>query len=140
MDFIKNLSPRLSFVIYGAAAVTMAFFWLIVPEYSINLGWSSAWFNGLRAIGLLCDFNRYVLAFMLFGNFILPGVALLLSWRKRQLDWLWTSIAFGYYFTTGVVFACNNGMGLTFVWYFMFMFGAAWGAFSFLRRGLPAHL
>lgn len=140
MDFIRNMSPRLAFLVYAAAAVTMAFFWLVVPEFSISFGYSARWFNGWSLTRMLFALDQYGLALLMLGNFILPGVALLLSWTKKELDWLWTSIAFGYFFTTGVIFVCNSGMGLTAVWYMIFLLGAAWGAFAFMRRGLPASL
>ena len=140
MDFIRNLSPRLSFIIYGAAAITMALFWLVVPQYSISFGWASQWLNGWQVTKILAAIDKYFLLFLMLGNFVLPGVALLLSWKKKQLDWMWTSIAFGYFFTTGVIYVCQSGFGLTFFWYLMFFVGAAWGAFAFLRRGLPASM
>ncbi len=140
MDFIRNLSPRISFLIFAAAAVTMALFWLVVPEYSISFGWASRWVNGWQLTRFLGQTDQYGLAFLLFGNFVLPGVALLLSWIKKKLDWFWTSIAFGFFFTTGIVFVCSDGMGLTAIWFMMFLLGGAWGAFSYLRRDLPAGL
>lgn len=141
MDFVRNLSPRLSFIIYGAAAITMALFWLVIPEYSISFGWgSSRWLNGWQVVELLAHLNNLFVAFLMIGNFILPGLALLFTWKKKQLDWLWTSISFGYFFTTGIIFVCMHGCGLSFFWFFMFMIGAAWSAFAFLRRGLPASL
>lgn len=137
MDFIRNLSPRLSFIIYAAAAATIALFWLVIPQYSIHFGWNSTWLNGWKAMVICGDLRHYFLAFLLLGNFVLPGVALALSWLKKELDWLWTSIAFGFFFTMGVVVSCYD-MSLTVVWFFLFLIGSAWAAFAFMRRGLPA--
>lgn len=140
MDFLRNMNARVAFIIYAATAATLALFWLVIPEYSFEFWRHSKWFNGYQAIELLSGLNKGFLAFLLFGNFILPGVALLMSWLKKELDWLWSSIAFGYAFTSGVVVACCDGLGLTIFWYLMFLVGSAWCVFAFFRRGIPTHL
>ena len=134
MDFIKNIQPRIAFIIYAAAAFTMAFFWLVLPTFSV---WYGS-FNGYQLMKLMFYTGYGFLAFLMLGNLVLPGIAFLMTFKSKKLDWLWASISFGYFFLTGIICACQDVVSLGLLWYMLFLLGSAWCAFSFLRRGLPA--
>ena len=140
MDYLRKISPRVSMIIYGAVTLTVIFFWLLLPDYSFSNSWIKGAFNGWHMIRYTMGGDMTVLGLLQFGNFVFPAIALILSLMQRKLNWLWTSIALGYFFTMGVVTACFQGIGLTGLWYLLFFSMSVISAFAVRRREQPAYL
>lgn len=134
MDFLNKLSSRALLYIYIGVAALVSLVWLVFPEYTFTFWGSANLYNGYAIIALLSRLNYGFLAFLTLGNFILPGVALVVTLVKRQVNWIWVAVTLGYYFTTGILMVCVSGFGISYLWYLMFFVIALWAVVAFMTR------
>ncbi|MBD5366695.1 MAG: hypothetical protein HDR82_06755 [Bacteroides sp.] len=131
MNFLDKLPPRVTLLISTGAAITMALFWLLLPVYRVG----GVYLTGLDVTSYAFFTHRYFYLGLLLGNFVMPAVPFVLTLVRRRVDWLWTSITAGYFFTMGIVSLLASGYVPTLIWYLLFFTAIAWAAFTFMRRG-----